>query len=184
MDTTKAIEELKIPLSFTDKIWLAFIPVLMIGAVLFGFYITYKKSFYEPTFFSFSKISDIAAFILFLILMISNIYHLTRFNEYSNLAVIYSTLTIEEKTNIINSLAPVFNWKSFETGSSNYFNYIYSKYLMGMSFIVTILIDQKGFYINVGHGDFKLPARYFYKTLEKKIIKHLNQKIPNHLSGV
>jgi len=184
MDTTKAIEELKIPLSVTDKIWLAFIPVLMIVAVLFAFYITYKKSFYEPTFFSFSKTSDIAAFILSLILLISNIYHLTRFNEYSKLAVIFSNLTIEEKTNIVNTLAPVFKWKAFETESTNYFSYIYHKYLMGMIFIVTILVDEKGFYINVGHGDFKLPARHFYKTLEKKIIKYLNQKISHQLSGI
>jgi len=167
MNTTKAIKELKIPLSVSDKIWLAFIPVLMIVAVLFAFYITYKKSFYEPTFFSSSKTSHIAAFILFLILLILNIYHLTRFNEYSKLAVIYSTLTIEEKTNIINSLAPVFKWKSFETGSRIYFSYNYCKYLLSMKFIVTILVDEKGFYVNVGHGDFKLPARYFYKTLEK-----------------
>ncbi len=184
MDTTKAIEELKIPLSVTDKIWLAFIPVLMIVAVVFGFYITYKKSFYEPTFFSFSEISDIAAFLLLLILLISNIYHLTRFNEYSKLAVIYSNLIIEEKSNSVNSLAPVFKWKALETESTNHFSYIYSKYLMGMNFIVTILVDEKGFYINVGHGDFKLPARYFYKTLEKKIINQLNQKVPNQLSGV
>jgi heme/copper-type cytochrome/quinol oxidase subunit 2 len=184
METKKAIEELKIPLSVTDKIWLAFIPVLMIVAVLFAYYITYKKSFYEPTFFSFSKTSDFAAFILFLILLILNIYHLSRFNEYSKLAVLNSDLSIEEKTTIVNSLAPIFKWKAFETGSTNYFSFMYSKYLLGMNFIVTILVDEKGFYINVGYGDFKLPALKFYKTFEKKIIKRLNQKISLYLSGV
>jgi hypothetical protein len=175
MDTTKAIEDLKMPTSISRKFGLAFAPTLLIGALLFSFFITCERPYPHFHPFSFFNLEDLLTAILFALLLLFSIYNLTQFGNYSKLVPVYSNLEIESKREIIKSLTQIFKWKYFETGNSNYFEFLYTKHLFGMSFLVNILIDENGFYVNVGHKEFRLPAIYFYKVFERKIIKQVNQ---------
>src|SRR4051812_47041746 len=104
MDTTKAIEDLKMPMSIYDKFSLAFIPTLLMGVLLFSFCITYERPY--PNFHPFSifNLDDLLTVILFGLLLLFGICNLAQFGKYSKLEPAYSNLKIQEKKEVINSL--------------------------------------------------------------------------------
>ena len=179
MNAEQIIKKGEIPISSWTKFLIIFRPLSIVLIALFLITITFTASII-PLFVSKTKGLIFLANILFLFPLVVGCYGLFKVKDYSKLTVISNDLKIENKVEIIKSLIPIFKFRETSENDLQYFKFYYWKYFLSPRLTITILIDEKAFYINTmdsARATTMMVGRFdaVTKKIKKTIIERINE---------
>jgi|GEM_PF-6113912 len=142
---------------------------------LFVLYVLYIKAHEVYPYDKKTYLQIIISAAIVLALLTYNLFNITRINK---LVPIISSLAKTKKIEIINDLKPTYSWSKLESRLEGEYRFLcYGKYNK-LSLEVTILIDEKGFYLNVMDiGRCNAMDFGYYQFITKKIKKIIEKKI-------
>jgi len=179
MNAEQVIEKVKIPISSRRKFLIIFRPLIIVLVALFLITMSLTASIIPIVV---SKTKGLIFFvnIPFLFLLFIGSYGLYKVKDYSKLTIVSSDLNVESKVEIIQYLIPILNLKETSGNELQYFKFYYWKYFLSPSLTITILIDEKGFYINTmdtARATTMMVGRFdrVTKKVKKAIIERINE---------
>jgi hypothetical protein len=179
MDAEILIEKGEIPISSWTKFFIIFRSSIIVLIASFLITISLTASII-PFVVSKTKGLIFLVNIPFLFLLFVGSYGLYKVKDYSKLTIVSNELNVESKREIVQSLIPILKLKETSENDLQYFKFYYWKYFLSPSLTITILVDEKGFYINTmdtARATTMMIGRFdrVTKKIKKAIIERINE---------
>jgi hypothetical protein len=174
MNRQQSIKQLQLKPSFVEKLMLFLSPTF---CILFAVYLFYMET-YSETYARFHKHENngLLFYFIALCLILLGIYGYYKMKNYYKLESVASDIEINKKHEIVLKVKEMLGLIGSNKNDLNSYVFINPRrwYNRGITFTVTILIDEKGFYVNVHDTGGSFPFDFgYYKNYENQVTDEL-----------
>ncbi|MFL5739277.1 MAG: hypothetical protein ACJ75B_03600 [Flavisolibacter sp.] len=116
---------------------------------------------------------------LIFVFILFDIYIIDNFFRFREMVLVSSTLGLQEKVAVVDSLQSVFRWGRYKGNTEQYiYRFLYWGKINKVSLTITIAVESDGFYINVmDAGKCMLLDFWYYRYMTKKIKSTIENKL-------